>query len=352
MKIIEINEKNSDTRLINILKKAMPKAGNGFLFKMLRKKNIKLNGSKATGNEEVKVGDKIEIFFSDETFEKFSEGEETETREDKVAKPTIRRLRQEEIIYEDEDILLVNKPVGELSQKADNSDVSMVEIIQKYLLDTGKITEDELKLTKPAVVNRLDRNTSGIVACGKTTRGLKFLSEGIKNRDIKKYYICLVKGRVVKGRLLNGLWSKDSHGNKVKITPVETIQGSMSFPEKYWVKGNVPVQTLYEGLVAGEYVSVVKVELFTGKTHQIRAHMALIGNPLVGDHKYGDKSVNLDFKRRYGVFCQLLHAYMMEIPGKGTFVAELPKEFKKVIKGEGLWERGIQEAFEDRGLNR
>ena len=339
MREFVITEQTEGTALLRKLSNILPEAPLSFLHKMLRKKNITVNGKKAEGSYVLKAGDVINIFFSEETFEKFAGGAKTVSENSSE----IPELDRESIIYEDEDIILINKPDGILSQRAGKDDISMVEIIGKYAGGASDF--------KPAVANRLDRNTSGILAAGKTVKGLKFLSDGFKTRNFGKYYLCPVAGVINEPRLFNGLWSKDSHGNKVKIRDVGwDPDDGRSFPKEYFVRGNVPVQTAVCPLKDNGRLTLLKVELLTGKTHQIRAQLAGAGFPLVGDHKYGRRDVNEFYKKKYGTEYQLLHAYMLEIPGKQVFFAGLPDRFVEFLKGEDLWVHGIQEVFADRDL--
>ena len=161
MRSITIGEREAGQRLDKFL------AGKGFLYKMMRKKNITLNGKKCDGPEKLQVGDEIRMFLAEETIEKFS----------KIPVEIPERKTGLDIIYEDGNILLINKPAGMLSQKAKDTDVSLVEYVQEYLLDSGQMTREELRCFHPSVCNRLDRNTSGLVAAGKTLAGLQALSK-------------------------------------------------------------------------------------------------------------------------------------------------------------------------------
>lgn len=352
MKELQITEKNEGTRLFRILVKLMPLAEKNFLYKMLRKKNITLNDTKATGSEILKSGDLIRIYFSDDTFEKFSKTQSDnnyDVPKERVQGVESKRpekiLSKDRIIYEDADILLCCKPAGILSQKASKSDVSMVEIIAEYLKSKGEYDPDDDLGFKPAVTNRLDRNTSGVIAAGKSVSGLKLLSEGFKNRSFEKLYLCVVKGELDKELLLNGLWSKSSHGNRVVIKNVGDGKNK-AFPREYFVKGNIPVQTSALPLKTNGRATLCLVRLMTGKTHQIRAQMAEAGYPLLGDQKYGDKVFNEYYRLIYKQNFQLLHAYMLHIPGRGVFFASIPDYFEKLLISEDLWVHGIREVFE------
>ena len=171
MKELCIGSNEAGQRLDKFLGKYMDQAPKSFLYKMLRKKNITLNGKKALGNEILSAGDTVKLFLSDETVSKFSRSRTQETY-----KPKSRGQGTKlDILYEDEHTIFINKPAGMLSQKAAPGDVSLVEHLIAYLLESGQITEEELRTFRPSVCNRLDRNTSGIVAAGKTLAALQEL---------------------------------------------------------------------------------------------------------------------------------------------------------------------------------
>ena len=217
-------------KLIRYLEKLMPKASISFLYKMLRKKNIKLNDKRAFGNEVLKDKDDIKIFFSDETFKKFENYLSKSSLEKQQLEKKIKSKEdilnsfydskvfdKLDILYEDEDILVLNKPAGMLSQKSKRDDISINELAIKYLLDEGKITVEKLKTFKPSVINRLDRNTSGIILFGKTMKGLKEGARLLLDKSLKKSYICAVKGEYKRNDgILKGYLLKDDEHNKVK----------------------------------------------------------------------------------------------------------------------------------------
>ncbi len=292
MKQIIVNENEAGQRLDRLLGKYMKKAPESFLHKMLRKKNIKLNGSKAAGGEKVQAGDEITLYFSDETWEKFAGTE----RRAKIQYPTAKL----KILYEDRHILLVDKPQGMLSQKAQPSDVSLNEYVLGYLQRSGQWDPGQSGW-KPSVCNRLDRNTSGIVVCGKTAEGLRQMSEVLRERTVHKYYQCVVAGRVDEARHLKGYLWKDPEKNKVEILPDER-------------EGALPVETEYRPIRHGADWTLLEILLITGRSHQIRAHLAQEGHPVIGDPKYGDHGINAVFRKRFGVQGQLLHACRLEFP--------------------------------------
>ena len=325
MREISIQKNEAGQRMDKFLAKYLNKAPKSFFYKMMRKKNIVLNGKKCTGNEKLKQGDSIKLFFSDETIEKFSAGT--------YAIPKKEKINMLPIIYEDEQVLLMNKPVGVLSQKAKDSDVSAVEILINYLMETDQLSKEQFRTFHPSICNRLDRNTSGILVAAKTLPALQEMNRFFKERTIAKYYRCLVKGRVIKNEeYIKGYLVKDQKTNKVSITKKKTEEG-------------VPIETEYCVIQSNDEVSLLEVHLITGKTHQIRAHLASIGHPIIGDYKYGDKQINEMYRQAYGLKSQLLHAYRLEMPSSNgslaylndkKFVAELPDKFIKICKDKGV----------------
>ena len=329
MKVIVVAENEAGQRLDKLLVKYLKLAPKSFIYKMLRKKNITLNGKKADGSEKVVLQDEIKLFLSDETIEKFK-GTMDETSKVDIRKTDIGKGI--EIIYEDKHILLLNKPSGILSQKAEKEDVSLVEHFINYLLIENKITLEELETFRPGMCNRLDRNTSGLIIGGKTLFGLQTMSMVLKERSVDKYYRCVVKGVIKKKQKINGYLVKNHENNQVSIysKPMEDAEY---------------IETEYEPISNNGEMTLLSVKLITGKTHQIRAHLSSIGHPILGDTKYGDPKVNGIVKRKYGCNHQLLHSYEVtfgELPGElalisgKTFQAKLPKLFQKIVDGEQL----------------
>ncbi|MCR5209178.1 MAG: RluA family pseudouridine synthase [Lachnospiraceae bacterium] len=281
MKEIIINEKDSGQRLDKYLKKYMPSAGTGFLYKMLRKKNIVLNGKKAEGNELLKAGDGIRIFFSDGTLEKMRHKTEEPAGNggaypEKTGKGKGSKGSPDEgdirinVIYENEDILIMDKPAGLLSQGDESGEISANDLLRRYCLDKGAAPDETYR---PSVCNRLDRNTSGLLLCAKSYAGSRFLNHMIKSHLLKKIYLATAEGLIEKGGRLDGYLEKDGASNKVFIRNSGKESGH--------------IITVYRPLKHDGRYTEIEVELITGKSHQIRAHMASIGHPLAGDVKYG-----------------------------------------------------------------
>ena len=284
------------------LHKALPEAPNSLLYQQLRKKNLTLNKKKAEGKEILKEGDVIQCFFSQETFEKFSGRSDLSDRI-QVYRDAFQKLHGVEILYEDENFLFLNKPVGILSQKASQQDLSLNEWLIGYLLENGKLKEKELETFCPSVCNRLDRNTSGIVLCGKSLTGLQALSAILKGRGMDKYYHCICMGRIREEKTIEGFLIKDEKENRVMIL-------------KEVADGASPILTRYVPIESSQNHTLLEVELITGKTHQIRAHLASMGHPVLGDSKYG--GTVSDREKRAGIHpkSQLLHAHHVCFPSK------------------------------------
>lgn len=321
MKEINITSKDEGQTLIKILQKVLPQAGSSFLYKMLRKKNIVLNDKKADGKEKLQSEDTIKIYFSEDTLQKF-EGNSNPVEKLNHASGNV------DVIFENTDILILNKPAGILSQKAFEEDVSINEEMIAYLLNTGALDEENLKVFRPSVCNRLDRNTSGLILCGKTIHGLQQLTEMLKERSLHKYYRCIVKGHLSQKECLNGYLYKDKNTNKVQISKEPIADGQEIITEYR------PVQSMELSIKKEKKMQITELEvlLVTGRTHQIRAHLSSIGFPILGDPKYGDPVSNRVIKECYHIDRQLLHAYRMEIPFLSQeIIAPVPEDFSRVI---------------------
>lgn len=358
MRSILISGSEAGQRLDRLLSRYLNLAGKGFLYKMMRKKNIVLNGKKCDGTEKLREGDEVRLYLSEETIEKFSE----------VRVPCVRK-KQLDRIYEDAQILLINKPSGMLSQKSKAGDESLVEYVIDYLLDSGALTQEELRTFRPSVTNRLDRNTSGLIAAGKTPAALRVLSAMFRDRSLHKYYLCVVKGEVREKRTIEGFLVKDGKTNQVRIfaDEREARKAALAFPgrvggeqgkesgqkggtgraagqkQQHGAQETAPsaIRTEYEPLAVKDGFTLLKVTLITGRSHQIRAHLASVGHPIVGDPKYGDAAVNGRAGREWGVHSQLLHSFLLEFPdgmeaplthlSGRAFFAPAPKEFSRAF---------------------
>lgn len=329
MKEFTIGTNESGQRLDKYLGKLLSKASMSFIFKMLRKKNFTLNGKKAAGNEILATGDQVKLFLSDETFDKFS----SKTPEITAGFMRASKLRLA-VLYEDEDIVVFNKPAGILSQRAEKEDVSVNDYLLYYLLSEKKLSAAELKTFKPSIANRLDRNTSGLILCGKSLAGLQYLSAILKDRSLHKYYRCLVVGKLTDAVTVEGYLVKNSAKNTVSITQTPSDAAGASYIQT----GIVPIKTYRWH---GKDYTELSIHLITGKTHQIRAHLSSIGHPIIGDVKYGlQKSEPLS--KALGIKRQLLHAYKLYFPNNQSdkmqtlsgkkLIAPLPQDYENVLK--------------------
>ena len=345
MVALEIETNQAGQRLDKCLGKYLPQAPVSFLYKMLRKKNIELNGKKAEGREILQPGDRVTLWLADETILKFGgyipkndgnvcsdapAGEEIYLR-------AYRELQDVSVLYEDEHVLILNKPAGILTQQAKAGDLSLNEWMIGYLLDTGAMSSRELRLFKPSVCNRLDRNTSGLVLCGRSLPGSQALSELIRSRGVRKFYRTICAGIFAADTpALQGYLTKDPRTNRVRVSdrgPGEYIH-TVCRPLRYYsFPANIPQEPLC--------LTRLEVELITGKTHQIRAHLTSVGYPLVGDGKYGNPQVNQLFIQCFDLRWQLLHACRLEFPPlEGTLAplggrdiqAPLPEYFKSIME--------------------
>lgn len=334
MRNIIIDKNEAGQRLDKYLLKYMKKAPKSFLYKMMRKKNIVLNDKRCEGNEKLGIGDEIKLWLSEDTIESFME-----VRKAVAGAHAIKAaFDRSKIVYEDMDIILYNKSSGELSQKAKPSDVSVNELLLQYMVDKGE-WDISNRSFKPSICNRLDRNTSGLLVFGKTLSAIQTMNECIKNKSIHKYYLCIVYGKFDFNATYQAYLKKDEKSNKVKVS-------KLPFEDAKYI------ETAYKGLYYDKEkgISLVSVQLLTGRTHQIRAHMSYLGYPILGDSKYGGKKI-ADEINKIKVHSQLLHAYMLQFPklddglsvSERYFIADVPKGFTEILGGY-VWELGKPEA--------
>ena len=320
MKQITVTNDMASQRLDKYLQRLLPACPKSLIYKQLRKKNITLNSSKAAGNELIKAGDVISVFFSDETYEKFSSGEEINTSIYEKAFSTLKGI---EPVYEDEKILVFNKPANVLSQSVNRTDMSVNEYLIGYLLNKGVVTPESLQKFRPSVCNRLDRNTSGLILCSKTFEGSRYLSDKIKEKDLEKYYLAIVSGRFSGPELDIKYVFKDEKENKLKFVTEDT-------------EGAMLIKTGFEPVKCGDNISLVKVRLYTGKSHQIRAHLSHLGYPILGDRKYGNPDSSKAAPR------QMLHSYRTVLESGIALTAPVPGDMKRIlIKEFGEFEENL-----------
>jgi 23S rRNA pseudouridine955/2504/2580 synthase len=292
---IIVGENEANQRLDRFLLKYLNKSTRGNVFKLLRKKVIKVNNKKKKENYYLKLNDKIQFFLSDEALEELRQEEEM----------VLSKNVNLDIVYEDDEILVVNKPKGLLTHPNKNEyKKTLTTRVQTYLNHIATRT------FKPASVNRLDRNTSGLILFCKTYDALKKYNKMMRNREIKKYYICIVHGRVKRKGEIKGYLDKDHQKNIVKIRE-DNSDGKGRF-----------IHTRYKPLEYIKNYTLLEVEILTGRTHQIRASLSKIGHPIVGDTKYGGKKVK-------NVTTQVLHAYKLIVGDK--IIVKDSDEIKDII---------------------
>lgn len=323
MKEIRITRNEENQRLDKFLLKYMNKATKGFLYKMLRKKRIKLNGGRAEGSEMLTAGDTLQLYLAEETIQSFME--------ERTVAPAKRHFG---ILYEDEDILVVSKPAGLLThpEKAEDKD-TLIDQILYYLYQKGQYVPDAASSFTPALCNRLDRNTSGLVIAGKTLRGVQAVNETIRTHKLDKYYLTLVAGEIHEAGEITAYLTKDQNKNQVRLSKRKGI--------------GAKTMTKYRPIAHAKGYTLLEIHLITGKTHQIRAHMQSIGHPVVGDRKYGAEHSNEKFRKEYGLSNQFLHALRVEWKEKNgplgylygkEMTAPLPKTLQDIC--DGLFGKG------------
>ncbi len=285
MKEIIIREDAANQRLDRYLTKYLNDTTRSNIYKLIRKKVFKVNGVRVKEDYFLKAGDTLSIYLADETLAGLVKPVE-------VVKPENSGL---DIVYEDEQLLVVNKPKGLLTHP-DHSEFknTLATRVQYYLKHLCTNT------FRPAPIHRLDKNTSGLVIFAKTYEALKHYNACMRSRTVEKYYLCVVEGRVREAGEVKGYLIKDSEKNKVRIVQKDVDEAKFC-------------HTLYTPLKVAKGYTLVEVQLITGRSHQIRASMQLIGHPIVGDVKYGAK-------RQSGVKNQLLHSHRMVLEGQ-TFKA-------------------------------
>lgn len=310
MRIINVNRNDAGQRLDKFLSKAVKGLPTSMMYKYIRLKKIKVNGARAQPGDMLCKGDEIALFIRDEFFD--SPDGDTEA--------LYRIVPKIEIVYEDENILLLNKRPGVLvHEDATAGENTLILHVKAYLAQKGEYDPRAEQSFAPALCNRIDRNTGGIVIAAKNAEALREMNEKIRNDEVRKFYYCVVHGRMPKREdTLRAYLKKNSADNLVSISDTEK-------------SGWKEIVTKYRLLAEWQGLSLLEVELVTGRTHQIRAHMAHIGHPLLGDGKYGVNRRD----REWGYKYQALYAYRLAFrfaDGSGALgylngkTFELPKE--------------------------
>ncbi len=290
MKEFRITTNDSGQRLNKFLEKAVPRLPGGLMHKYIRLKRIKVNGKRTEAAYRLVENDRVQLYLNDEFF----------TLPSEAAAYTAIRQPQLSILYEDEQILLADKAPGMVVHADESGDTdTLIAHIQAYLFQSGQWNPDDALSFTPALCNRIDRNTGGIVIAAKTAEALRLLNEGIRAHALHKRYLCIVHGQPqpAEGRISLFL----RRDEKRKLVTAHQTQ----------VPGAKTAVTIYRTLAARNGLSLLRCELITGRTHQIRAHLAAIGHPLLGDCKYGTAAQN----QPYGERVQALYSYELSFDG-------------------------------------
>ncbi len=311
MREVVIGRNDSDQRLDKFLLKLCPAMPEAMLYKSLRKECVRVNDKHIKdGAYKLSEGDVLKLYLKDEFFEK--------TVPDEVFLSLEPELN---IIYEDENIMLLDKKAGMVVHAdEDKSSVSLIDHIKAYLYKKGEYVPDKENTFVPALCNRLDRNTSGIVIAAKNAESLRIMNQKVKDRELKKLYLCIVTGHLDKKEDELVAWLfKDEKEKRVYVYN-ESKKGSKTIITKYRV------------LKENNNLSLVEVDLVTGRTHQIRAHFASINHPLLGDGKYGSNKINKENDMKYQALC----AYKLMFDFK-TDAGILSYLDKKEFKVKNVW---------------
>ncbi len=282
MKTLIIGKNDAGQRLDKFLTKGFKNLPVSLMYKYIRTKHIKVNGKRCEISTKLIEGDRVDLYVKDEFLAEVPQ-----------QYPFLKASKRLSVVYEDNNLLLVNKPAGLIVHSDDKSyGDTLIDRIQRYLFEKREYLPDQERAFAPALANRIDRNTSGLVMAAKNAETLRLLNEAIKERNIDKYYLCVLHGRLEKKEgILEGYLEKNVSLNRVYVH---------SAP----IPGGRTIRTKYRILEEKGRFSLAEVELLTGRTHQIRAHFASIGHPLLGDGKYGTNHLN----KGTGYKAQALHS--------------------------------------------
>lgn len=285
MKEFIINSNDANQRLDKFIQKSVPRFPQSMMYKAIRNKRIKINGKRAEISTRLHTGDSVQMYINDEFFD-------TAVETEFMAAPATL-----DIVYEDENIILIDKKNGLVVHEDNENTVdTLINRLKHYLYEKGEYKPEEENSFAPSLCNRLDRNTGGIVIAAKNAESLRILNQKIKDRELEKYYLCITVGVPPKKKdTIIAYLEKNSDDNTVKVTDRKTDK-------------NKTIITTYKVLKTKENLALLEIKLDTGRTHQIRAHMAHIGCPLLGDGKYGINKVNKEYK----IKTQALYSYKLK----------------------------------------
>lgn len=339
MREIKISANDAGRRLDRFLRKYLQNASLGEIYKIIRK-DVKVDGKRRDEAYMLQEDEILTLYLSDEVLNKFV-GRQGRTQTRSKAK------RQFGIVYEDASILIADKPFGLLTHGDSNEKKNhLANQVKDYLIGRNEYDPRSEKVFSPAPANRIDRNTTGLVLFGKTSAALKGLNRIIREDLVSKYYMTIVSGHLASERVLEGTLVKDAKSNKVTIDP----RGA---DNELYIKTIVRPKehlSISNGHSRSFDATLVEVELVTGRSHQIRAHLASIGHPIIGDSKYGGRStweLNQVLLRKFGLSTQLLHAYRLEFASDlsdipeleylsgHSYTAKLPDRFTTILKKTG-----------------
>lgn len=300
MQILTIKKNDAGQRLDKFLSKAVKGLPMSLMYKYIRTKKIKVNRKRCEQKYILKEGDEIQLFIRDEFFDSPEKDNGALSR----ISPKL------EIVYEDENIILCNKRPGVLVHEDDSAkDNTLIMHIKAYLYQKGEYDPEDEQSFAPALCNRIDRNTGGIVIGAKNAEALRIMNEKIKNDEIRKFYLCAVHGRMPKrSDTLTAYLKKNSATNLVTISDKEK-------------DGYKNIITKYRVISENNDSSLLEIELVTGRTHQIRAHMASIGHPLIGDGKYAENRAD----REAGKYRQALCSYKLRFEDDASTILDYMK---------------------------
>ena len=347
MREFVVTKSEEGLSILKLSRKLLPDAPSSLLHKFIRNKNIELNGKKTAPNSPVKSGDKVLFFLSDETYDKLSCRSINPSKPHELKDPQTQKAGadgfdiQKSIVYEDENIILLNKPAGLLSQGDDKNEVSLNDCLLRYLNYSP-----EERVIKPSICNRLDKNTSGLIAGGKSAAGLSELNRGFSGRNFVKTYLTYVCGRAE----LNGEYRAYLKKDRANNTALLSSEAKKGYDE------------ICTGFSANEYlnlhgkaVTLLTARLITGKPHQIRAHLKFLGYPVLGDKKYFDKG-SRELSEGLKLKQQLLHSLSVKFffdkdsplyyLNEREFAAPLPEDFNFTGEVHGNMEfKGLKGVY-------
>ena len=313
---ITIGKNEENQRLDRFLRKYFKSASLSYVYKLIRK-DVKVNGKRAKEETMLELGDELVIYISPEEAERYS-----------ARKETVKGKKQFKVLYEDENILAAEKPFGLLTHGDRNEKKNhLANQVLSYLIEEGKYDPRVERTFTPAPANRLDRNTTGLVLFGKNSEALRQLNHMIREKGyVSKYYMTIVKGIVKEPLYLKDKMEKDHDENVVKVMDLSEDGGKV-------------METVARPLAAAHGYTLLEVELVTGRTHQIRAHLAAAGYPIIGDAKYGNQQFNRMIEKKFGLTTQFLHAYRLHFEkGSGILeylegkeiISDLPDNLKRI----------------------